>query len=324
MDARRALVLTQSSSGRTPVASNLMLLQRLAGNEAVAGLLPRMAKVQGEQLEDPGRASAAKIQGGDEELESLQKCRCAVQPAQRQIPVDVDPVAAPSIAASVNADLPLAKAAVDVAGGATPSNSLGAGVYGLTFPESVTADIAAKKDGTGNWVPVVTRLVGHSSQQVRLLPGQTEVTGPGGNTTKGNACDQVEGLTTLGNTAGNTWYMRAAVKKHEDVHLSRFKPALAAVAQTIATNIEATVSTPDDGKTSAAQAATKLKADPAFAASLAAAQLTWFAEILTRVAGDHAPGGPTDVAEHAIADPMVNRICGAIKVNKWPTCSSCP
>ena len=67
---------------------------------------------------------------------------------------------------------------------------------------------------------------GHYSLQARLLPGQSEVTGPGGNTTSANHGDQVTGLTTLGNTVGNNWYMLKAVKKHEAVHEKRFKPGL--------------------------------------------------------------------------------------------------
>jgi len=216
----------------------------------------------------------------------------------------------------------LAKAATSIKSGAAPSNALGAGDYGLTFPESVSVTISAAKTVT-DWSPVVKTVTGHYSMQTRLLPGQHQVTGPGGNTTKANFCDQVTGLTTLGNTAGNKWYMLQAVKRHEAVHESRFKPALDAVLATITTSIES-VKIPDAKGMNATSAAVKLKANAAFTAAVSAAQATWLAEILTRVAGDHASGGPAETAEHTVVDPMVTKICTHAKAKKWPACPACP
>jgi hypothetical protein len=73
-----------------------------------------------------------------------------------------------------------------------------------------------------------------------------------------------------------------------------------------------------------AAAITALQADPAFQAAVTAAQATWLAEILTRVAGDHASGGPADVAEHRVVDPMVKAICKTAKAKKWAACATCP
>jgi len=274
------------------------LLQKLAGNRATSELL----------------SAQRKIQQGGEELEGLEKTA---------VPVAIRPVEATRTGDPGAIDSSLAKPTT-LAGGAAPSHALGATAYGLTFPESVTADIDANKNAAGDWVPVVNSLTGNYSQQVRLLPGQTEVTGPGGNTTQANSCTQVTGLKTLGNTAGNPWYMLAAVQAHENVHLTRFKPALDAVSDAIATDIETTVKVPGASAATKAEAITKLKAEPAFATALASAKSTWLAKVLTLVAGDHAAGGPCATAEHTVVDPMVTNICAAVKSNHWPACPGCP
>ncbi len=217
----------------------------------------------------------------------------------------------------------LSKATTSVASGATPSNALGAGVYGLTFPESIAVTMGAKKVGS-NWQPVVSALAGAYSLQTRLLPGQSEVTGPGGNSTGANYCSQVKGLKTLGNTAGNPWYMISAVTAHEDVHATRFGPALVAAEPTITAALEA-VTIPDVTGMTQAAAVAALSASAAFKAAVTAAVQTWLAQILTLVAGDHAAGGPTDVAEHGIVDPMVTNICTFSKTPPpWPPCADCP
>lgn len=216
-----------------------------------------------------------------------------------------------------------AKASASMTPAAAASIPLGGGVYGLTFPEAVDVKITSCRSGA-NWVPGVLKLTGRYSMQTRLLPGQTEVTGPAGNTTSANFCSQVTGLDTLGNTAGNPWYMIGAVRRHEQVHKSRFVPALKAVKAAIVMSIEA-VSIPHAPGMTKATAVTALEAAPAFKAAVTGAQATWLAEILHRVAGDHAAGGPTDLTEHAVVDPMVGAICTTAKANGWaPACPVCP
>jgi hypothetical protein len=73
-----------------------------------------------------------------------------------------------------------------------------------------------------------------------------------------------------------------------------------------------------------AAAIAAINLDPTFQAAVTGAQALWLAEILTRVAGDHAGGGPTDKAEHKIVDPMVKAICKTAKKKKWPACADCP
>lgn len=217
------------------------------------------------------------------------------------------------------------KASSQVRSGAAPSNALGPSTYGLTFPERVDVDITAHLDkATGNWSPKVNKVTGHYSLQARLLPGQQEVTGPGGNTSQANFCDQVKELKALGFGAGvATWYMLNAVVKHEKVHASRFEPALKAAKPGIVSSIES-ITLPNAPGMTKAQAITQFRADPNFQAALVNAQQLWLAEILTRVAGDHAAGGPTDQAEHKVVDPMIKKICNHAKSKKWPNCPACP
>jgi hypothetical protein len=133
----------------------------------------------------------------------------------------------------------------------------------------------------------------------------------------------VVGLSTLGNTVGNTWYMLKAVKRHEQQHKKHFIPALKKAKKAIVTSIEA-VTIPHTAGMKKSAAVTALQADAAFLAAVKGAQALWLAEVLTLAASDHAPGGATDKAEHRIVDPMVKAICKTAKAKKWAACASCP
>jgi len=207
--------------------------------------------------------------------------------------------------------------------GAAPSNALGGGIWGLTFPESVQVTIDVLNNG-GVWQPVLTEVIGNYSLQTRLLPGRTEVTGPGGNTTAANYCAQINDLNSLN---GAAWYMLSAVLAHERVHARQFRTALIhpSVITPLETAIEA-ITIPVSFLTPVPGAAEFfIRLNPAFTAALNAAQANWLARILVLVAGDHTPGGRTDTEEHAIVDPMRRRICQHARANGWPACPPlCP
>jgi len=194
---------------------------------------------------------------------------------------------------------------------------LGPTFLGLTWPEAVNVTVDARCGGA-SWFGVLTGLVGDYSLQTRLLPHQTEVTGPGGNTTQANFCDQVTSLNGLTHHSLN-WFMISAVQAHEDVHLTRFQPALVAQAHTIEGTFTS-LSVPDAPGKTAPAAAAEIQALPAFSAAVTAALQTWFTEILKRVKGDHAVGGPCDKAERRVVDPMIKNICKHAKANKWGKC----
>jgi len=327
-------------------------LQRHAGNRAVGHLLlqrrpggPSLAKAIGneEELEKgSGLIVQAKSLGGEEELEKSQGgcgggCACATcgpsattttedEAGSRDVAVEVErATAGAGREHDPAADLAgLAKAGASVAGGAAGSIALPGGVYGLTFPENVVPTISAKLNkAAGTWSPKVSKLRGNYSIQIRLLPGQTEITGPTGNTTQANHCDQATNLASLGNTVGNTWYVLKAVRLHENVHAAHFAKAMKKAEPGITAALEA-VTVPTAPKMTAAQAVTALKGDAAYQAAVVNAQALWFAAVLVEVAGDHAAGGPCDKAEKKVAEPMRKKICSFAKKKKWPACAACP
>ncbi len=224
-------------------------------------------------------------------------------------------------AGTPNAVFPPANGALN--GPVAASIPLGACTWGLTYPESVTVTISASCE-TGQWCAVLTGLTGNYSLQARLIPTETEVTGPGGNTNQGNFCRQARELNALGVCPGGRWYMLAAVQAHENVHLTRFLPALQDATPAIEASFEA-LCVPMTPTRTQAQAIAAIQALPAYAAAVRAAQATWLARVLARVAGDHAAGGPTDIAEHGVVDGMVNNICNAANNNCWGPCNPpCP
>jgi hypothetical protein len=240
---------------------------------------------------------------------------------QGHVEVSLTLVAPGSVRAATGDEL-RSKARTSVKSGAPASQAMAAGEWGLTMEESVEVTIGAKKVGNV-WHPVVKKLVGRYSQQVRLLPGHSEVTGPGGNTTQANFCDQVTGLDTLGGTVGNPWSMLQAVKDHEDVHAKHFGPGLKAAAPTITAAIQA-VSTPDVAGMKKKAAVTALRADAAFLAVVQLARQTWAAQDDVPLAEDHAASGPCEKAERKVVDPMIKRICKHAKKQKWAACPVCP
>jgi hypothetical protein len=207
-----------------------------------------------------------------------------------------------------------------VAEDGVPSHALGACSWGLTFPETVDETVVAVKSGA-TWKADPTALKGHYSKQTRLLPGQTEVTGPSGNTTAANYCAQVGELGRLGDCPGGAWYMLSAVVAHENVHAAHFNPALKAAAPNIKTDFNA-VTVPDAPGKTAATALTELKALPAYATAKGNMQPRWLTQVLALAANDH--NGPAAAAEHKIVDPMIKNICNHAKANKWAACADCP
>jgi hypothetical protein len=111
-------------------------------------------------------------------------------------------------------------------------------------------------------------VTGNYSMQTRLLPAETEVTGPGGNTAAGNFCAQVTELKALGQCPG-AWYMLSAVVAHEHVHETRLLPALqnASVTPVLQAAIEA-LCVPDGAGVTAASAAASIQALPGFCSGL--------------------------------------------------------
>jgi hypothetical protein len=185
--------------------------------------------------------------------------------------------------------------------------------------------ISATCRGT-KWYAVLTGLNGQYSVDARLLPAQTEVTGPpSGNTTEGNYCDQVTELQALGFCPG-VWYMLDAVWAHENVHVAHLEPALEGIAPDVERYVEALYVDHKPGMTrnqAIAQIRDPLNS-PAFAQAVARAFGDWGDRWNLLWANDHDPGGPCDQAEHAVVDPMINWICTWSDAACWAPCLMCP
>ena len=82
-----------------------------------------------------------------------------------------------------------------VAPGAVPTMPIAgmAGFWGLTWPDNVAVTICAYRSGA-NWQAALLTVTGNYSVQTRLIPPVVEVTGPAGNTTEGNYCDQINDM----------------------------------------------------------------------------------------------------------------------------------
>ncbi|AGA79801.1 eCIS core domain-containing protein [Echinicola vietnamensis] len=207
--------------------------------------------------------------------------------------------------------------------GAAPSIALGPGEWGLTFPENVQVNIEVF-DNAGVWQPVVTGVTGNYSLQTRLLPGVAEVTGPGGNTTEANYCDQITDMNNLSLASGN-WFMEAAIVAHERVHAEKFRDALIdpSVITPLETAIEGITIPVSLLASNEGIAELLIRVRPEFQTALTNAQTNWLNQILVLVGGDHGSPrgtGPTYDGEREILDPMIRRICNHARANGWPSC----
>lgn len=191
--------------------------------------------------------------------------------------------------------------------------------WGITWPDTVELDITACNVGN-NWKAIVTIITGRYSLIARLIPGVTEVTGPFGNTTNTNYCAQMTDLNSLACVTCPTvsWYMQAAVQKHEEVHETHFFPAITSASATIKQAIES-LSVPYVGQ-DLQTAVTQIKALPSFAAEITNAYTTWFNDVVSRASLDH--NGPTDLAERNIVTPMIQSICTYSRQNSLPVCGT--
>ena len=172
---------------------------------------------------------------------------------------------------------------------------------GRTWTEGVTFTIAACRNGD-KWNAVLISLTGNYSQKVDLGSLQ-EVTGPGGNTTTNNFCDQIANLKH--HFCDGNWYMKSAVQAHEDVHLTHFEPSLRNSLATIELMVEE-LSVPNEGQDEAS-AISAIECLPGFDDAKKSALNYWWSEISPLADNDH--NGATETAEQAVVDPMINSIC---------------
>ncbi|MBT6228772.1 MAG: hypothetical protein HOI47_19190, partial [Candidatus Scalindua sp.] len=113
---------------------------------------------------------------------------------------------------------------------------------GITEDHHITITICAYRSGA-NWKAALLTVKGYYSILVKLIGNEEEVTGPFGNTTEENYCQQINDLNTISKeldmgspvvpAAPDTvsWVILDATVKHEEVHASTLKPALDAILE---------------------------------------------------------------------------------------------
>lgn len=200
----------------------------------------------------------------------------------------------------------------------SPGAELAPNEWGVVRTESTMGiKLGVAKEGN-LWRAVVKEIEGHYSVQVRLLPGVTEVTGIGGNTTEANYCDQITNLNLLGVSA-QRWYMISAIQAHENEHMAGLLPTLKLAAPKIESNLESiTVANTGQGSVAAAAQIRALASGRDFN--------TWAETFKAQVDIDHKPGGVTEMAERRTVDPMISSICNHAKAQApiWGPCIVCP
>ena len=225
--------------------------------------------------------------------------------------------------------------------------------YGWTQDEACVVTISARCDGA-SWRAVLVSLSGTYSEVYHLrgtLPNPTgqypaaaesEVTGPGGNTTASNYCAQVVDLNDLGIISyGNTlvngvypqltgfWNMVEAVKAHEDVHKTHLLPSLQAKAAAIEALFTALTVPAASGMTREQAVAQIQGLDEYTNAVKACRKPLWDAELLDEATPDHGADGsgglssPTGKAELAATRPMRTTICKYASSQSWSPCATC-
>ena len=197
------------------------------------------------------------------------------------------------------------------------TRAFGATEWGLTQPQRTTLDITAFCKGEA-WKNVVSTADGLVHSKSRLLPGVVEVTAALVNAEKN--CGTLSRMATSLKDAADGkdhlgYYMVAAVVAHENLHVTHYKAGVNPAFATFKAAVEALAIPKGDAK-NAADAATKIKALPAYTAALTA-----FQAAETKAAADtaaHKPAGDFEKAEHAVVDPMIKTITDRRAALKCP------
>ena len=208
--------------------------------------------------------------------------------------------------------------------GAIPSNTLSPVDLGRVFPENIEVRLKLLDDGV-KWQPIITGLTGHYSVQTRLLPGMKEVTGPGGNTSEDNYCDQIKDLNSKALSYVD-WYMEDAILAHERVHASKMREAL--ISPIVLKPLEKSITDLAFPKSNLAfnekVAEVMLRMDKRFEDAVFEAEIAWIEQFISVIKADHGDpkgSGPAYKEGKKIVMPMINKIRKHAKANNW---SSCP
>ena len=216
----------------------------------------------------------------------------------------------------------------------------GGAVNGLCSPEIITIDepefFYLKGD---KWYPYIERVEGEYFFDYRLIDGQQEVTGPGGNTTVDNYCEQVMVLGSIPKynhgpdyqnyydreqAAGQPiWYMLEAVREHEKVHEPNVIDAyFKDIQDSLFAVIENELVFDDQPQKSFSEIENEnfVIVDLVLEQVAFQASKIWLKNALVRAERDHDPGGAAEQAEYAVINPMIEQICNHSKLANWQVC----
>jgi hypothetical protein len=194
--------------------------------------------------------------------------------------------------------------------------AMSACTWGITSPDKLSVKTKTCKDGT-DWHLRVTGVRSKVRKYSRLLAGQREPTT--GRATSGNFCDMTTQLDALGRCPGS-WYMLAAVKAHENVHVGEWKSSFPSDWPAVQSTIEG-ITVPASGATKSKGAATSaMRSSATFTDALGVGSTNF--PTFWAIAD---PNANTDAAEHAVVDPRIEKICNHAKAKGWSpgTCAPC-
>jgi hypothetical protein len=181
--------------------------------------------------------------------------------------------------------------------------AMSASTWGITSPDPLKVATLTCRDGA-NWRLRVTAVVSDIRTFSRQLPGQVAPTTR--NSTAANFCGQVTDLDRLGRAGPGHFYLLAAVRAHEAVHVQEWKTSMGSNWPAQKAIIEG-LSVPASGATK-----TKAKARAAMRGSAAfrAAQQTDSASgNYPAFWGIPDPNAQTDAAERVIVTPQIRALC---------------
>ena len=196
--------------------------------------------------------------------------------------------------------------------------AMGACTWGITSPDNLKVRTTTCEDGAGNWTLRVLSVLSRVRTFSRLLAGQREPTVASSRRT--TFCTQVHELDVLGVCPG-AWYMLAAVKAHERVHVDEWKSSFPTDWPAVQTIIEG-LTVPKSGATAGRAAATAaLRSSVAFTNALRTGNGVGFPTFWAIPD----PNANTDAAERAIVDPRITAICNKAQTKGWSPgiCAEC-
>jgi len=183
--------------------------------------------------------------------------------------------------------------------------------WGLTSMQDFRARLRliehapAEPDDDPTWEPQVSGVTVDYATDSRLLPNVTEVPAPPGLTTADTFAQQLDDLQSLGGSPGDAaeWYMIRAVEDHEQVHVKALRETLDAMKVAMEMRLLQGLRPVGDERAMA-----RLSIQQQWAENVATVRALYNDATGDIGESDHAPGGATDTAEHAVVDPMIAQI----------------